>query len=283
MSIVMMGKTGYTCIRYLLCSVNLFFWVLGCCILSVGIWLNVSLESYVRMLPSYHLLSADNLSIFAGVLMLGIGFCGCCGAWFQNKCLLGTYLTAIVAVMLLEVAAGTLGFVFRSGIKSTLRQELMAGVRERYALDDNNGLLSTWDQIQVKFNCCGVDEHSDWYKIKAWPDEEWVPESCCIPSNGSETLHQIYDEDSNRTSTDICGRDMKRDASRIKTSGCFNKIRFWVLEHLHLVGLTCIIFAFIQFFAIVSALLVVCTMDFKKRFRPRNGSCRPTYNRVPTL
>lgn len=212
--------------------------------------------------------------------MLFIGFCGCCGSWFQSKCLLISYLTVIIAIMILEITAGTLGYFFRHTIKETLRQELLDGVKYKYSLNDTNGIASTWNQVQNTFNCCGVDHYQDWHHISAWPEKEWVPESCCISPNISEVATDSTEI--NNSTAPICGRDPDHDTERYKSHGCFPKIRHWILEHLHIVGITCIVFAFIQFFSIVGALLVVCTMDYK-RCRHRKGSSRPTYNRVPTI
>lgn len=222
------------------------------------------------------------MAIAAGVLMVLIGFCGCCGSWFQSKCLLISYLTVIVTIMVLEITAGTLGYVFRHTIKETLHGELMDGIKGRYSDNDTNGMKVTWDQVQSSFNCCGVDHYQDWYHIKAWPENEWVPESCCLEA-APLNLTEAVDVAENKNGTEaVCGRNPDQESGRFKTNGCFKKIRHWILEHLHYVGLTCIVFAFIQFFSIVAALLVVCTMDYK-RSRPRKGSSRPTYNRVPTL
>ena len=30
-----------------------------------------------------------------------------------------------------------------------------------------------------QFNCCGVNNYTDWYNIKAWPNKERVPQECC--------------------------------------------------------------------------------------------------------
>ena len=265
--------------------------MLGCCILSIGIWLHVSWETYARILPSYHVLSADNLAIASGALMVLIGFCGCCGSWFQSKCLLISYLTVIVTIMLLEITAGALGYFFRHSIRDTLHTELMDGLKYRYSLNDTNGMKVTWDQVQRTFNCCGVDNYEDWYHISAWPDNKWVPDSCCAEAaalnlteaaDAAETGGGVSDAGNSNKTEAVCGRDPDKESGRYKSSGCFKRIRHWILEHLHYVGLTCIVFAFIQFFSIVAALLVICTMDFK-RGRPRKGSSRPTYNRVPTL
>lgn len=282
MSVVLMGKTGYTCIRHILCGVNLFFWLLGTTILGIGIYLHIEWDKYSQILPAYHVLSTDNLAIVSGALMLLIAFCGCCGSWFQSKCLLVSYLSVIVLIMLLEITAGVLGYVFRQEIKATLHSELMDGIKFKYDPNNTtNGISVTWDHVQRAFNCCGVDHYQDWYKISAWPEKDYVPSSCCVdipPVNGTEgsTTTPAPGEEPY-----VCGRDPEKDLPRFRSNGCFKRIRHWILEHLHIVGLTCIIFAFIQFFSIVAALLVVCTMDYKRGRRGRKAS--PSYNRVPTL
>ena len=257
--------------------------------LSVGIWLNISYDTYARILPSYHILSADNLAIIAGATTFVIAFCGCCGAWFQSKCLLTTYLVSIVLVMILEIGAGTLAFTFRRTFSETLKQELLDGIEKRYLLNDSNGMKATWDQIQTRFDCCGVNNYTDWYKISAWPEEEWVPDSCCIPFVNKTFIDDIIDSenDNNNDVDDVsqrqCGRNSD-DVFRYRKHGCFLKIRGFVIKNLHIVGMSSIVAAFVQFFVIVGALLIVCTMDYKKQSRPIfNHNNRPTYNRVPTL
>ncbi|XP_054153087.1 tetraspanin-9-like [Oppia nitens] len=281
MSVSVMA-TGYTCIRHFLCFINLLFWILGSCVLGVGVWLSISYETYARILPSYHILSADNLAIIVGCLTFFVAFCGCCGSWFQNKCLLTTYLVSIVVLMILEISVGTLSFAFRRQLTNTLREELLDGIRNKYVLNDTKGILETWDQIQVNFNCCGVNNYTDWYSINAWPDKEWVPNTCCIPTLPSN--ESIWYELEDNDNEDQCGKHPETDITRYRRHGCYYKIRHFVLNNLHVVGLTSIGVAFIQFFAIVAALLIVCTMDYKKRNRSVfNHNSRPTYNRVPTL
>jgi hypothetical protein len=71
----------------------------------------------------------------------------------------------IVILMILEITVGTLSFAFRKSLTHTLRQELLDGIQDRYLLDDSNGIKTTWDQIQLNFNCCGVNNYTDWYQI----------------------------------------------------------------------------------------------------------------------
>jgi Tetraspanin family len=68
----------------------LYFQLLGCAVLGIGIWLQVSKGSYASVVPSVDCLSATVLCMSAGILVLIIGFFGCCGAIMDNQCMLFT-------------------------------------------------------------------------------------------------------------------------------------------------------------------------------------------------
>lgn len=95
------NKNSY-CITYITDHTNLhnessidfieftMFQITGCGLLGVGIWLRVSYEGYTSLLPQYSLMSADALLIGIGAVSFVLAFFGCCGSWFQSKCLLIT-------------------------------------------------------------------------------------------------------------------------------------------------------------------------------------------------
>lgn len=60
----------------------------GCGLLGVGIWLSVSQGSFATFSPSFPSLSAANLVITLGSVIMVTGFLGCLGAIKENKCLL---------------------------------------------------------------------------------------------------------------------------------------------------------------------------------------------------
>lgn len=62
--------------------------ICGSCFLGLGLWLKLSYEGYASLLPENAGLSADCILITFGVLSLIISFFGCCGSWFQSRCLL---------------------------------------------------------------------------------------------------------------------------------------------------------------------------------------------------
>jgi tetraspanin-9 len=60
----------------------------GCGLLGAGLWLRLAYEGYTALLPQQSVLSADNLLIGIGVAMFVVAFFGCCGSWFQSRCML---------------------------------------------------------------------------------------------------------------------------------------------------------------------------------------------------
>ncbi|GIY16964.1 tetraspanin-4 [Caerostris extrusa] len=239
--------SNFSCVRKSLCCINLLFWVLGCGILGIGIWMHLAYQGYSKLI-THQILSGDSLVIVAGVLTFLLGFLGCCGSWFQNKCLLRMYFILVIAVLLLEFTAGTLGFIYRRHVGTVLQEELLTGLQTRYTINNENGLKITWDHIQEQFKCCGVRSYQDWYQISAWPEKQWVPSSCCFPKY---------------LNMSSCGKE--EDASFYYPIGCYPSIHQWIMERLYIVGIISLLVAFIQLFGIISALIIVCHMDPKRR------------------
>ncbi|KAI7690392.1 Tetraspanin-9, partial [Sarcoptes scabiei] len=269
------GNWLYVCVK-----ISVFFQsdcLAGSCILGVGLWLFISYNTYARILPSYQLLSADNLAIFIGSITFLIAFCGCCGSWFQNKTLLMLYLISIILVMVVEIITGVVCFVYQTKISQTLQNELLNGIQHRFSLNDTNGVHSTWDQIQSRFECCGVYNYTDWYNIDAWPNENRVPTSCCRSSLNETVEHSLEN----------CGFEADKHTMNYWKHGCYQKIHYYLLSNIHGVGIVSILFAFIQFTALVSAFLIVFTMNYKKEKRKqkqkRSQKNRSAYNRIRTF
>lgn len=62
----------------------------GCGILGVGIWLAATQGNFATLSSSFPSLSAANLLIVTGSLVMAIGFVGCIGAIKEHRCLLLT-------------------------------------------------------------------------------------------------------------------------------------------------------------------------------------------------
>ncbi|KAF3859691.1 hypothetical protein F7725_022090 [Dissostichus mawsoni] len=109
------------CIKYLLFFFNLLFWISGCIILGVSIYLKVSKDGNVITSES---LPGIDLMIAIGVIILVLGFLGCCGAIRENRCLLLLFFISLLIIFVLLLAAGILGAVEEKKVKIWMKDRL---------------------------------------------------------------------------------------------------------------------------------------------------------------
>ncbi|KAG7267847.1 hypothetical protein CRUP_023863 [Coryphaenoides rupestris] len=128
-----MARGCICCVKYMLFLFNLLFW-----------------GSFATLSPAFPSLSAANLVITLGTIVMVTGFLGCLGAIKENKCLL-------------------------LSVRENARRDLKDGL-VLYATENNAGLQNAWNTIQSEWRCCGVESHTDWH---AALQEKVVPDRCC--------------------------------------------------------------------------------------------------------
>lgn len=240
--------SGYTCVKFLFFGFNALFWLLGCAILGIGIWLHISKGPYASIAPSFDFLSATALCIAAGIIVLVVGFFGCCGAIMENQCMLLTYFLLVVVIFILEIVAGILAFVYRDEMGGLFKSELTKGIKENYPEEnqrDEEGLRKAWDEVQTYFQCCGVSNYSDWYNSHGWPGRQWVPHSCCKDRSD-------------------CGKAAQ--PGDLYGKGCLEEVKFWFKRHLYIVGVVGITMGVIQVLGMVAAMALFCCLRNEKYY-----------------
>ncbi|KAG5850900.1 tetraspanin-33 [Anguilla rostrata] len=229
-----MGKPKNCCqcvIKYTLFIFCYLFWVTSAVFIAVGVYAKIAKEGGV-----VDSLTADPalLLISIGSLMFIITFFGCFGALRNAVLLLKLFLGILVAILLLQVAAAVLGFLFSDLVLHRTEQLMRKGiVRYREDMDLENLI----DFVQKKFQCCGVDSHKDWsgnvyFQCPARNHSLegcGVPFSCCV-RHKNETIFNT-----------MCGYEMQTldEASAAKiiyTTGCLEKIVLWGKQNLYFIG-----------------------------------------------
>lgn len=244
------GKfSGYVCVKFVFFTFNVIFWLLGCAILGIGIWLHIAKGNYASIAPSFNFLTATALCIAAGAIVLVVGFFGCCGAIMENQCMLLTYFLLVVVIFILEVVAGILAFVFAEEVERVIQEELLTGIKDKYRQEgrDEQGLRDGWDQVQTNLKCCGVTNYTDWYNIQAWPGKNYVPDSCCKDPQGV-----------------TCGT--KENPSFWYTRGCLGELKYWLKSHLYIVGVVGITVGVLQVLGMVAAMALFCCLRNDKYY-----------------
>ncbi|KAM3836186.1 tetraspanin-8-like, partial [Diretmus argenteus] len=88
--------------------------VSGCIILAVSIYLKVKKDG--NKITSEAIPGID-LMIAIGVIIMLLGFLGCCGAIWENRCLLLLFFISLLVIFILLLAAGILGAVDEKKLK----------------------------------------------------------------------------------------------------------------------------------------------------------------------
>ncbi|XP_068611418.1 tetraspanin-8-like [Brachionichthys hirsutus] len=168
------------CIKYLLFFFNFLFWISGCIILGVSIYLKVSEN---RNLITNESLPGVDLLIAIGVIIMVLGFLGCCGAIRENRCLLLLFFISLLVIFVLLLAAGILGAVDENKVKDFVRERLEKKFTPLSAQTDE--VKADLEKLQRELKCCGLlGGPQDWTKI---------PESCrCNATDTACTSSRVY-------------------------------------------------------------------------------------------
>jgi tetraspanin-5 len=146
-----------SCLKYMIFGFNVLFWLLGLGILTVGVWAwsekdifnNLGKVANVALDPAFIL-------ICIGTVTFIIGFTGCVGALRENTCLLATYAIFLSVLLLFEMTAGILGFIFKDWIKSQATIGFQTFIIH-YREDPDQQNLIDWiqeDWVLARLSCC---------------------------------------------------------------------------------------------------------------------------------
>uniref|UniRef100_A0A670XP07 Tetraspanin-9 n=1 Tax=Pseudonaja textilis TaxID=8673 RepID=A0A670XP07_PSETE len=193
--------------------VSLFVKLCGCGLLGVGIWLSVSQGNFATFSPTFPSLSAANLVIAIGSIVMVTAFLGCLGAIKENKCLLLSFFVVLLIILLAELILLILFFVYMDKVSESAKQDLKEGLK-LYNTENNVGLKNAWNIIQAEMHCCGVTDYRDWYPVLG---DNVVPDRCCMENSQD------------------CGRN-SNNTNLVWKTGCYEKVMTWFEDNKHIPG-----------------------------------------------
>lgn len=252
--------------QYIFIVSNTIFWASGWGALAIGIWLYTQKNLYSNLAPtSYSAMSAAGLCTTVGAMVLIISFIGCIGNLIHSKCLLVTYFCFVLLLSMIQCMTGTISYLYQQ----TVRERAVANLR--HTINATNGdtprgisLWNTWIQMQYDLKCCGVDNYTDWFFYPRWRGKRFVPDSCCDPEKFDMNV-------SNATLN--CGKD-EQNQTYLFQQGCAKPFTDWLLQHLHIIGVSTLLFVVIEIFVLSSVLRLIVHLHKSER---RNRCSRTKY------
>ncbi|XP_056418150.1 CD63 antigen [Hyla sarda] len=166
---------GMKCVKYLVFLFNFLFWICGCALIGLGIFVLVEMNNpqLFKNVSS----GAPVVIIAVGVIIFFISFFGCCGAARENYCMVTTFAVLLVLIFLVEIAAAIAGYVYRNQLQNIFTDSFMDGMRN---YQNSTDVQKAIDDLQRNSQCCGANNYTDWYKFEPFKTPPHVPTSCCI-------------------------------------------------------------------------------------------------------
>jgi len=177
------------CLKYVIFSFNVIFWLTGLGIMAVGVWAWTEKDTFSNLSRLTNItLDPAFILIVAGSVTFVIGFTGCVGALRENTRLLSAYAVFLAILLLLELTTGILGFIFKDWIKQQATGGFQAFI-VHYRDDPDQQNLIDWIQ-EGWLQCCGIEGPKDWDRNVYFNCSSadvgsreacGVPFSCCKP------------------------------------------------------------------------------------------------------
>lgn len=258
-------------IKYLVVLVNLLFWFVGFSIVLLAIWMLTDPSFLISMTQneSNYFIGLYILLVVGG-LMLTVAFLGCCGAFKESRCMLLSFFSCLLIVLVAELAAGAWAYHNSSKLDTYVRSAVKNAVQDEYSVLPTR--TATLDSIQKYFQCCGAEGPNDWQSsvynnadrsslvdiaISKLNIAYKVPESCC---------HEGI-------SVDVCNtvRNIGMLTSIAKpvvyTSGCMEKLVDGIKQNIKLVYIVGAGVIGVEILALIFALLLCCAIRRSSNYK----------------
>lgn len=171
--------------------------------------------------------TGEVLLIIIGVFIMLMGFLGCFGTIKENYCLLATFAGCLALILTIEMAAGIIGFVYKTEVRKAGEDSLQKAVVDYSNRTDAKHLL---DWAQAEFKCCGNSGPED-YNFKEGNE---TYSHCGKPGQGVKSCHK--------------GR---KCTGKLYTHGCSAKFVEFVKDNLGAIGGVAFGIAFIELIGII--------------------------------
>ncbi|XP_012935863.1 tetraspanin-18 [Aplysia californica] len=257
-----------TCCKVAVIVVNVLMLLVGLVFLIVGAWTYLDREDVLYLskvnddatysdveLPGFLEVVAA-VAIASGGCMVVLSILGLCGAGRNSRCLLALSAGFLVVLFLLQLCVIALTVLTQRRVESNLHEGLMNGIRDQYIGNLNfvNRFSSSYDNAQVTFECCGVDNYTDFGSSTKWIDRTSlkVPKTCCKLDKSRYIHDRVYVH----SVDERCGHKPFSNNSHIDKP-CFEDIKGWINETVYMLLVSSAVVAGVQVLGILVAICMI--------------------------
>ncbi|CAF2400272.1 unnamed protein product [Rotaria sp. Silwood2] len=222
---------GVQCTRAALFALNILFLLIGFGVMGFGIYVKVN-GNFTAIAEIYEVSEALGKEamqwiavgmIVVGILTACLAAFGCLGAVLQNRGFLYTYSVFLSLIIFFEFAAVIVTLVFRNDVWKTYDSGFME-VFDRAYSQNQTDIIKTIENLEGKFQCCGVNGPSDYSK-----HSRKLPPSCYSNELIKPTPY---------------------------SEGCAQAVAIWVWNKLPIIAGVLGTILFIELFGVISAIVL---------------------------
>ncbi|CAL8274074.1 unnamed protein product [Lota lota] len=246
-----MGCFGF--LKVMMFIFNGLIFVAGAALLGVGIWVKVDSGSILGLLQNIkgapeelgQLLNVGYLLIAVGVVLVVIGFLGCCGAVKESRCMLMLFFIIILVIFLAEVAGAVVILVFKP-VAADLIEKLGGAAKKSIAVDygSNPDITGLWNTTMETLKCCGFYNYTDFSDSPYYKQHSSYPPQCC---NGEVS----------------CVDPVNVNSSIPHIPGCFPKILKLIDDNSIAIIAVALGIAVVEILAMIVAMTLYCKIGSK--------------------
>lgn len=194
-------KTG---LKIFLIILNIILFMCAAVLLGIGIWALADKVQLSDIFGDSLFNSAAILLVICGSFLLILSCFGCFASIVAKRIVLIGYLSVLGVIFILMLSAASAAAAFEDKIDDSIKRQMSFNLENKYGynleFEENARITNSWNQVQTKFQCCGVEnkgfikyQQTQWFveqnrMLSAGSNpKELVPRSCCVYE---ETLRQ---------------------------------------------------------------------------------------------
>ncbi|XP_042275487.1 tetraspanin-15 [Thunnus maccoyii] len=248
-------RFSYAFLKFTLFVYAIVWWLIGACILAIGIYAEVERQRYKTLQGMF--LAPAIILILLGVVMFIVSFIGVLASLRDNLTLLKVFMYTLTVCLLLELLGGIVALVFRNQTVDLVNKNIRRGIVNYY---DDLDFKNIMDFVQKKFKCCGGQEYKDW-SVNMYhnctapgPLACGVPYTCCIITKPNEVANTMC-------GYQVLNKERLALIDTIHIRGCTDAFFIWLMDNYKIMAGLLLGILLPQFFGVIVSWLYITRVE----------------------
>lgn len=261
----------YGSVKYALIFINLIFWVVGLASVGLAVWMLTDQTFLMSLSQEQHNFSAGlYILLAAGILMLIVAFLGCYGAIRSSQCMLVTFFSCLLVVIVAQIAAGAWLYANSNSLEELVKSALINTVKNKYSVEES--YTQAVDSFQSDLGCCGATGPSDWTGSKYATKDTSLPVSLTV-SGDANNMYRVPESCCRvKDSADCAAAREIKVASEVNfhaiyNEGCIDKLMDFLNSQKNVVIGVAAAIGVLELLGLIFSLVLCCAIGSSDRYK----------------